>query len=116
MPVDTARVGTSEYAPPLGWILPLVLGGAALLGAGRLFGGPLVVPALSLVLLVAGFLMAGSLFLMRRGLRQTTVEAARLLAGALVLMGFAAALLNDNDAALVALDGMHGGPRVAAGK
>ena len=112
MPVDTARVGTSEHAPPLGWILPLALGGAALLAAGRLFGGPLVLPALSLVLLTTGFLVA-AMFLLRR---KTAAAPVWLLAGALVLLGFAAAVLSDGDGALIALDGLRGGSTVAAGK
>jgi hypothetical protein len=115
MPVDTARVGTESTAPNFSWALPIVVIGGALVAAGRLFGGPLALPAISFGLLAAGFVVAASL-LLRRRMAQANAEPAWLLAGALVLLGFVAALLSDGDGALIALDGMHAPPTVAAGK
>jgi hypothetical protein len=115
MPVDTARVGTErQTVSVIPWTLPLAFAGGALIAAGRLVGGPLVLPVLSLMLVAAGFLVAASLFLFRRHIRRASAEPAWLLAGALVLLGFAASLLSDSDGALVALDGMHAASTVAA--
>jgi hypothetical protein len=114
MPVDTARLSTGSTAPNFSWVLPIVIVAGALVAAGRLFGGPLALPAISFGLLAAGFLVATSLLLRRRMGR--AAEPAWLFAGALVLLGFVAALLSDGDGALIALDGMHAAPTVAAGK
>ena len=116
MPVDTARLGAGSAAPNFSWALPIVIVGGALVAAGRLFGGPLALPATSFGLLAAGFVVAASLLLFRRRTGRANREPAWLLAGALVLLGFVAALLSDGDGALIALDGMHAAPTVAAGK
>jgi hypothetical protein len=109
MPV-TARVGTDVVG-----VLPLTIAGVALLAIGKFFGGPLALPMLSIALLGAGFVIAAALYFRRRSVPQQTAEPAWLIAGALVLVGFAAALLSDGDGALVALDGLHSGLTLAAG-
>lgn len=116
MPVDTARLGTGTAAPNFSWALPIVIIAGALVAAGRLFGGPLALPALSLGLLAAGFVVAAALLLSRRRMGQANAEPAWLFAGALVLLGFVAALLSDGDGALIALNGMHPTPTVAVGQ
>jgi hypothetical protein len=116
MPVDTARVPGRHAVSDFAWALPLAIAGTALLAGGKLFGGPLALPVLSIALLAAGFAVAAGLYLLRRHVRQGASESAWLLAAALVLLGFAGALLSDGNAALIALDGMHTGLTVAAGK
>jgi hypothetical protein len=116
MPVDTARAGTGRHAPPdVVWALPLVTAGGALIAAGKLCGGPLARPVLSIGLVASGFIVATGLHLFRNRIRQATGEPGWLLAAALVVLGFAAALLCDSAGALVALDGLHAGLSVAAG-
>ena len=116
-PVDIARVGSERRAAPvLAWGLPLAVAGGALLAAGKLLGGPLALPVLSIALLAAGFLTAASAYLFKGRNQHQTAQSHSVVAGALVLLGFAAALLSDSEGALVALDAIHAGTTVAASK
>ena len=81
-----------------------------LLAGARLSGGPLALPAMSLVLLVAGLL-----FWALRG-RGSSSAHVRLVAGALVALGFAGALLSDGDGALLQLERMHASSTLSAAK
>ena len=68
----------------------------------------LVLPAIGLLLLLAGFAIAACA---RSGGRAVERErlGAKDIAGALVLLGFAAVLLSDAEQALAALDQLHTG-------
>ena len=64
---------------------------------------PLVLPALSLLMVLFGFALAGGLYVAGFRLEQGPAAAWNT-AGALVFLGFAAALLTDVDGALAVLE------------
>ena len=68
----------------------------------------LVLPAISLALLIAGFGIAAYAFLTGAADPPDRLGA-KDIAGALVLLGFAAVLLSDAEQALAALDRLHTG-------
>ena len=62
----------------------------------------LVLPALSIAMVVAGFAMAATLYL--AGSRMESFSAAWEVAGSLVFLGFAAAILTDTGQALALVE------------
>lgn len=108
MSAHAAKTGTVEKhdSATLGWLLPLLVAGGATITLANLLAGPLALPLLSLLLLGAGFLVAVALFLAgsRIGTRHQT---AWIVAGALVFLGFAAALLSDGPEALAQIERMQ---------
>lgn len=104
MPVDAAHAGsTGQDISSLAWVVPLSVGAVAVLGTTKLLAGPLVLPALSITLLTAGFVLASAVWL--SGRRR---QGAWYVAGGLVLLGFAAGLLSDGHEALIELDRLAG--------
>ncbi|KAB2917790.1 MAG: hypothetical protein F9K29_09070 [Hyphomicrobiaceae bacterium] len=67
---------------------------------------PLVLPVLSTLLVVAGFSMAAILYLAGSRIGKMSSPAWQI-AGALVFLGFAAAILSDSEQALGLLDKMQ---------
>ena len=115
MPVDAAHAATARRSPAeLTWLIPFIVAGGTVLAAAKVLGGPLALPTLSVLLLAAGFLGAGAFYAFGPRARHS-FERAPLLAGALVLLGFAAALLSDGDGVLLALDRIHAANIVASG-
>lgn len=104
MPVDAAHTETAARHPAtLGWMPLLLAGAGAVLLAAKALGGPLALPALGLLLLISGFAVAAALYV--AGVRTGPGHnGAWLAAGALVLLGFAAALLSDGQEALAQLE------------
>jgi len=86
-------------------VLPLVVAGIALTAAAKLWAGPLALPLLSMLLIGAGFVVAAALLLF--GSRIGGRNGAWMAAGALVFLGFAAALLSDGPEALAQLERMQ---------
>jgi hypothetical protein len=90
------------------WLVPLAATVLVLPLAYLMVPPALVLPAIGLLLLIAGFGTAACARLAR-----AAVEPERLgprdIAGALVLLGFAAVLLSDAEQALAALDQLHTG-------
>ena len=103
--VKTATVAKHDSTTP-GLLLPLLVAGGATITLANLLAGPLALPLISLLLLGAGFLVAAALFVAgsRIGKHHKT---AWLVAGALVFLGFAAALLSDGPAALAQIERMQ---------
>ncbi|MBX9592202.1 MAG: hypothetical protein K2X43_23160 [Hyphomonadaceae bacterium] len=104
MSADTAK----KHDPTsLGWMLPLLVAGGAFIVLAKLLAGPLALPLISLLLVTSGFLVATALLLTgsRIGKSHTT---AWVIAGALVFLGFAAALVSDGHDALARLERLHG--------
>jgi len=90
------------------WLLPFAVTVSLLPLAYLVMPAALVLPAIGLLLLFAGFGIAACVHL-----AGVAVERGRLgaqdIAGALVLLGFAAVLLSDSEQALAALDQLHTG-------
>jgi hypothetical protein len=103
--VKTGTVAKQESLA-IGLLLPLLVAGGAAITLANLLAGPLALPLLSMLLLGAGFVVASALFLAgsRIGKGHKT---AWMLAGALVFLGFAAALLSDGPEALAQLERMQ---------
>jgi hypothetical protein len=101
----TRPVSATRHAT-LGWALPLVVAGIALTAAAKLWAGPLALPLLSMLLIGAGFVVAGALLLLGSRIGKDR-NGAWMAAGALVFLGFAAALLSDGPEALAQLDRMQ---------
>ena len=116
MPADAAHTATGTRHDPatLGWMLPLIVAGGVLIAAAKLFAGPLTVPLLSMLLLGAGFSVAAALLVMGSRLGQGR-NPAWMAAGALVFLGFAAALLSDGPEALAQIERMQTHSIAAAG-
>lgn len=113
MSADTVNTATLSKNNPatLGWMLPLLVAGGAIITLAKLLAGPLALPLLSMLLLGAGFVLAAALML--AGQSRGT---AWVVAGALVFLGFAAALLSDGPEALAQLERMQTHSIAAAGK
>jgi len=88
-------------------MLAAALAGACLLMWARV-PTPLILPALSVCLVLAGFTLAGVLYLAGSRLRGS-FSAAWEVACALVFLGFAAAILSDARAAVAEVDAIYSG-------
>lgn len=108
MSVDAANTGAGARHNPstLGWMLPLLVGVGALVALAKLLAGPLVLPLLSLALVGGGFVLAAVLLLTGSRFGQSH-HTAWAFAGALVFLGFAAALVSDGPEALAELERMQ---------
>jgi hypothetical protein len=107
MPVDAAHTETAARHPAaLGWMPLLLAAAGAVLLAAKTLGGPLALPALGLLLLISGFAVAIALYA-AGGRTGRGHHGAWLAAGALVFLGFAAALLSDGQEALAYLERLH---------
>ncbi|HZA02075.1 MAG TPA: hypothetical protein VE665_07325 [Hyphomicrobiaceae bacterium] len=99
------RKGDQHAGRSVAWVvMAILLGGAAALISTHL-PMPLVLPALSVLFVVTGFAIAAALWLAGvplGGVRDGRWE----IAGALVLVGFAAAILTDGEQALALLEQM----------
>lgn len=117
MSTDTANTATLSKNNPatLGWMLPLLVAGGAVIALAKLLAGPLALPLLSMLLLGAGFVLAAALMLAGRRIGQS-LGSAWVAAGALVFLGFAAALLSDGPEALAQLERMQTHSIASAGK
>lgn len=111
MSTDTANCAALSKNNPatLGWVLPLLVAGGAVITLVNLLAGPLALPLLSLLLLGAGFGLAAALLLTGQG-----GGTAWIVAGAVVFLGFAAALLSDGPEALAQLDRLQTTHSIAA--
>lgn len=112
MPTDAAA---RSNPATLGWMLPLVVAGGALIVAAKLLAGPLVLPLLSLLLLGAGFVVGMALLLAGSRIGQDR-GAAWVAAGALVFLGFAAALLSEGHETLALIERMQASTLASAGR
>jgi len=99
---------------PLGWMLPLLVAGGAFIALAKLLAGPLALPVLSLLLVGTGFLVAAVLLLTGSRIGRSH-KTAWVIAGALVFLGFAAALLSDGHEALARLERMQAHGIASAG-
>lgn len=117
MSADTVNTATLSKNNPatLGWMLPLLVAGGAIITLAKLLAGPLALPLLSMLLLGAGFVLAAALMLAGHRIGQSR-GTAWVVAGALVFLGFAAALLSDGPEALAQLERMQTHSIAAAGK
>jgi len=88
-------------------MLAVALAGACLLQLARV-PAPLILPALSVCMVLAGFTLAGVLSLAGSRLRGSLSPAWEV-ACALVFIGFAAAILSDARAAVAVLDAIYSG-------
>jgi hypothetical protein len=105
MPVDAVHAGgaTQEAGTSLGWAIPMTVAAAAVLGGAKLLASPLVLPVLGTASLVTGFALAAILYVSGRRHQHGAWH----LAGALVFLGFAAALLSDGPEAIAQLERMQ---------
>ena len=87
-------------------MLPLLVAGGAVIAAAKLLAGPLALPLLSMLLIGAGFVVAAALLLFGSHIGPGR-NGAWMAAGALVFLGFAAALLSDGPEALAQLERMQ---------
>lgn len=115
MSTDTANCAALSKNNPatLGWVLPLLVAGGAVITLVNLLAGPLALPLLSLLLLGAGFGLAAALLLTGQRVGQGR-GTAWVVAGAVVFLGFAAALLSDGPEALAQLDRLQTTHSIAA--
>jgi hypothetical protein len=104
MPADVhTRQGPGHNSETLAWALPLLVAGGSFVLLAKLLAGALVLPLFSLLLLTSGFLLATALLI--AGCRTHKVSnAAWVVAGALVFLGFSAALLSDGHESLAELE------------
>ena len=99
------RHATHTSASPIGWIMITGALAAAAAGLAAALPTPLVLPALSILLVTVGFAGTGVLYI--RGHRLTRDRHPGWeLAGVLVFLGFAAAMMTDTQEALAVLDQM----------
>lgn len=97
MPVDAAHVwDVRRQASSAGWVIPLTVAAGLLLAAARILAGPLVLPLAAMLLVTVGFGLVAVLYFTGSSRRGSAWH----IAGALVLAGFAAALLSDGHEAL----------------
>lgn len=101
-----ARPVRANRSVPLAWVLPLVVAGVALVAAAKIWAGPLALPLLSMLLIGSGFVLAAALLLFGAHTRQDR-NGAWMVAGALVFLGFAAALLSDGHETLAQIERMQ---------
>ena len=110
----SSRFTDSAASQPAGrWFVSVLLGTPmAALGIATYLPMALVLPALSIVMVVSGFAIAAILYL--AGCRMSTgFSPAWEVVGALVFLGFAAAILSDSREALALLDEMETTGRAA---
>jgi hypothetical protein len=101
------RQAANVSASPLGWIMITAALAAAVVGLAAALPTPLVLPALSILLVTVGFVSAAALYL--AGHRLTTDRHPGWeLAGVLIFLGFAAGMMSDTQDALAVLDRMIG--------
>ena len=114
MPGDTARGGdkTDSTVTNFASVLPLTIAAGVAVTAARLLGGPLALPALSLMFIAAGFLAALCAWRWRAEVHGSSIW---LTASALVLIGFAGAVLSDSAAALLQLERLQTDAAMAFG-
>lgn len=114
MSTDIVTTPTAQNNRTQGWMLPLLIAGAAFIALAKLLAGPLALPLLSLLLLAGGFALAAALLV--AGSRMQGRNATWAAAGALVFLGFAAALLSDGQEALAQLERLQVHGVASAGK
>jgi hypothetical protein len=114
MPADIAHTGRAARHDPASWVLPLAVAGGVLIAAAKLLAGPLALPLLSVLLIGAGFAVAVILLLTGSRIGQGS-NGAWMAAGALVFLGFAAALLSDGSEVLAQLERMQAHGTASAG-
>ena len=115
MSTDIVKSPTAQNSRTQGWMVPLLIAGAAFIALAKLLAGPLVLPLFSLLVLTGGFILAAALLFTGSRIGQTR-SAAWVAAGALVFLGFAAALLSDGPEALAQLERLHVHGVASAGK
>jgi len=106
MTAQAAHTVAAARPSTLRWVLPLMVAGGAVIASAKLLAGPLALPLLSMLLIGAGFVVAAALLLFGSHIRPGR-NGAWMAAGALVFLGFAAALLSDGPEALAQLDRMQ---------
>lgn len=104
--LSDTRPARTNRSITLAWVLPLVVAGMALVAAAKIWAGPLALPLLSMLLIGAGLVLAAALFLLGARTGQDR-NGAWMLAGALVFLGFAAALLSDGQETLAQIERMQ---------
>lgn len=122
MPVHRTVAGTvighdTGRLPPhsLGWIGATAMLGAATIALAVLLPAPLVLPALSILLVTIGFTVAAGLYLAGYRMERDHSRGWEF-AAVLVFLGFAAAMLTDSREALTVLDQMRAGGATASSK
>lgn len=103
---DTRTAAKNDPAT-LEWMLPLLVAAGAFITLAKLLAGPLALPLISLLTLGTGFGLAIALLLAGSRFAQNRSSTAWTIAGALVLLGFAAALLSDGPEALTQIERMQ---------
>lgn len=103
---DTRTAAKNDFAT-LEWMLPLLVAAGAFITLAKLLAGPLALPLISLLTLGTGFGLAIALLLAGSRFAQNRSSTAWTIAGALVLLGFAAALLSDGPEALTQIERMQ---------
>lgn len=103
---DTRTAAKNDPAT-LEWMLPLLVAAGAFITLAKLLAGPLALPLISLLTLGTGFGLATALLLAGSRFAQNRSSTAWTIAGALVLLGFAAALLSDGPEALTQIERMQ---------
>lgn len=108
MSAHAVKTGTvaKHDSTTIGWMLPLIIAGGATIALAKVLAGPLALPLLSLLLLGAGFVVAVALLVAGSRIGKSH-KTAWIIAGALVFLGFAAALLSDGPEALALLERMQ---------
>ena len=114
MSTDIVTTQRLQQSRTQGWMLPLLIAGGAFIALAKLLAGPLALPLLSLLLLAGGFVLAAALLV--AGSRMQGRHAAWIVAGGLVFLGFAAALLSDGQEALAHLERLQVHGVASAGK
>jgi hypothetical protein len=115
MSTDIVTTQPPQQSRMQGWMLSPLIAGGVFIALAKLLAGPLVLPLFSLLVLTGGFILAAALLFTGSRIGQSR-SAAWVAAGALVFLGFAAALLSDGQEALAQLERLQVHGVASAGK